>query len=45
MNKELIRVEDLRKYFSIKMGFMKYNYVQAVEDANFSIRKGRPWAS
>lgn len=40
MNKELIRVEDLRKYFSIKMGFMKYNYVQAVEDANFSIRKG-----
>lgn len=40
MNKELIRVEDLRKYFSIKMGFMKYNYVQAVEDANFSIRRG-----
>ena len=40
MNKELIRIEDLRKYFSIKMGFMKYNYVQAVEDANFSIRKG-----
>lgn len=40
MNRELIRVEDLRKYFSIKMGFMKYNYVQAVEDANFSIRQG-----
>ncbi len=40
MNKELIRVEDLRKYFSIKMGFMKHNYVQAVEDANFSIRRG-----
>lgn len=40
MNNELIRVENLRKYFSIKMGFMKYNYVQAVEDANFSIHKG-----
>ena len=36
----LIRVENLRKYFPIKMGFMNYNYVQAVEDANFFIRKG-----
>ncbi len=40
MNKELLRVEDLRKYFDIKMGLMKNNYVQAVEDANFSIRQG-----
>ncbi|MGI6763996.1 MAG: ABC transporter ATP-binding protein [Anaerovoracaceae bacterium] len=39
-NNDLIRVENLRKYFSIKMGFMKYHYVQAVEDANFSIKKG-----
>ncbi|MGI6727305.1 MAG: ABC transporter ATP-binding protein [Anaerovoracaceae bacterium] len=36
----LIRVENLRKYFPVKMGFMKYKYVQAVEDANFYIRKG-----
>ncbi|MDD2216441.1 MAG: ABC transporter ATP-binding protein [Eubacteriales bacterium] len=36
----LIQVENLRKYFPIKMGFMKYNYVQAVEDVNFFIRKG-----
>lgn len=40
MNNELIRVENLKKYFQIKMGFMKYNYVQAVEEASFSIKKG-----
>jgi oligopeptide transport system ATP-binding protein len=40
MGNELIRVENLKKYFSIKMGFMKYNHVQAVEEVNFSIRKG-----
>jgi len=40
MKSELIRAENLRKYFPIKMGFMKYNYVRAVEEANFSIRKG-----
>ncbi len=40
MNNQLIRVENLKKYFPIKMGFMKYLYVQAVEDANFAIRKG-----
>lgn len=40
MNNELLRVENLKKYFPIKMGFMKYNYVQAVESVNFSINKG-----
>jgi oligopeptide transport system ATP-binding protein len=40
MNKELVRVENLKKYFPIKMGFMKQNYVQAVESANFHIMKG-----
>lgn len=40
MNNELIRVENLKKYFPIKMGFMKYHYVQAVESANFHIKKG-----
>lgn len=36
----LIQVEHLKKYFPIKMGFMKYNYVQAVEDINLYIKKG-----
>jgi oligopeptide transport system ATP-binding protein len=40
VNKELVRVENLKKYFPIKMGFMKYNYVRAVEDASFYIMKG-----
>lgn len=38
--KELLRIENLKKYFPIKMGFMQYKYVQAVEDASFSIRRG-----
>ncbi|NCB41534.1 MAG: ABC transporter ATP-binding protein [Clostridia bacterium] len=36
----LIRVEHLKKYFPIKMGFMKHNNVQAVEDINLYIEKG-----
>lgn len=36
----LIQVENLKKYFPIKMGIMKYKYVQAVESANFFIKKG-----
>lgn len=40
MSNELIRVEGLKKYFAVKAGFMKYNYVQAVEKANFFIEKG-----
>ncbi len=36
----LIRVEHLKKYFPIKMGFMQYNYVQAVEDINLYIKHG-----
>ena len=38
--KKLVEVENLRKYFPVKSGFMKKNYVQAVEDASFSIYKG-----
>lgn len=38
--KELLRIENLKKYFPIKMGLMQYKYVQAVEDASFSIRRG-----
>lgn len=40
MSNELLRVENLKKYFPVKAGFMKYNYVQAVEKANFFIEKG-----
>ncbi len=40
MSNELLRVENLKKYFPVKTGFMKYNYVQAVEKANFYIEKG-----
>lgn len=37
---ELVRVEHLKKYFPVKMGFMSYKNIQAVEDVSFSIRKG-----
>lgn len=36
----LLQVENLRKYFPIKMGFMRTKYVHAVEKANFSIKRG-----
>jgi len=36
----LIQVEHLKKYFPIKMGFMKHNDVQAVEDISLYIKKG-----
>lgn len=36
----LVRVENLRKYFPVKTGFMSYKYIQAVEDASFSIQRG-----
>ncbi|MDO4552938.1 MAG: ABC transporter ATP-binding protein [Bacillota bacterium] len=36
----LIRVEHLKKYFPVKTGAMQKKYVQAVEDADFFIRKG-----
>ncbi|HML38373.1 MAG TPA: ABC transporter ATP-binding protein [Bacillota bacterium] len=36
----LVRVENLKKYFPIKEGFMKVKNVQAVEDVSFSIREG-----
>jgi oligopeptide transport system ATP-binding protein len=36
----LIQIENLKKYFSIKTGFMQYKHVQAVEDVSFFIEKG-----
>lgn len=39
-NDILIEVKNLKKYFPVKAGFMKYKYVQAVEDISFSIKKG-----
>ncbi len=38
--KKLLEVENLKKYFAVKTGGFKKNYVQAVESANFSIYKG-----
>ncbi len=40
LDRDLIRVDHLKKYFPIKTGFMRYNYVQAVEDINLNIRQG-----
>ncbi len=36
----LVRIENLKKYFPIKEGFLKVKNVQAVEDVSFSIREG-----
>lgn len=36
----LIRIENLKKYFPVKEGFLKVKNVQAVEDVSFSIREG-----
>lgn len=38
--KKLVEVEKLRKYFPVKAGFMKINYVQAVQDVTLDIYKG-----
>ena len=38
--KKLVEVEKLRKYFPVKAGFMKTNYVQAVQDVSLYIYKG-----
>jgi oligopeptide transport system ATP-binding protein len=37
---DLIVIKNLKKYFPIKTGFLKYKYVQAVEDVSFSIKRG-----
>jgi len=37
---ELLRVEHLKKYFPVKIGLLKQNYVQAVEDVNLFINRG-----
>lgn len=36
----LVRIENLKKYFPVKEGFLKVKNVQAVEDVSFSIREG-----
>ena len=38
--KKLVEVEKLRKYFPIKAGFLKTNYVQAVQDVSLYIYEG-----
>jgi oligopeptide transport system ATP-binding protein len=39
-NNNLIEITNLKKYFPIKIGFLKKSNVQAVEDVSFAIRKG-----
>ena len=36
----LLEVKNLKKYFPVKTGFMKKNFVKAVDDVSFFIRKG-----
>ncbi len=36
----LLEVKNLKKYFPIKAGWMKTNYVKAVDDVSFFIRRG-----
>ena len=36
----LIEMNNLKKYFPVKTGFMKMNYVKAVDDVSFYIEKG-----
>ena len=38
--KKLVEVEKLRKYFPVNAGFMKTNYVQAVQDVSLHIYEG-----
>lgn len=42
MNEYLLEVQNLKKYFPIRAGLMKktVGYVKAVDDVNFSLRKG-----
>jgi oligopeptide/dipeptide ABC transporter ATP-binding protein len=39
-NEVLLTVSHLKKYFPVKGGFFKTNYVKAVDDISFSINKG-----
>ncbi len=38
--KNLIEIKNLKKYFPVKTGFNKYNYVKAVDDVSFFVKKG-----
>lgn len=40
VNEPLVHVENLKKYFRIKAGFMDYRYLKAVDDVSFHIQKG-----
>lgn len=45
MNKDLLRVENLKKYFPVTSGFLKRSTVQlkAVDGVNLSIKAGETW--
>ena len=38
--KKLLEVEHLRKYFTVKSGMLKKDYIHAVEDVSFTIYEG-----
>ena len=46
MDKELIRVENLKKYYDIKGGIITHtvSQIQAVDGIDFSIKKGETLA-
>ena len=39
-NDNLIEIVGLKKYFPVKEGFLKTNYVKAVDDVSLHIKKG-----
>jgi oligopeptide transport system ATP-binding protein len=39
-NEPLIYIENLKKYFPVKAGFMDRRYIKAVDDVSFHIKKG-----
>jgi oligopeptide/dipeptide ABC transporter ATP-binding protein len=45
MNKTLLRVENLKKYFPVTSGFLKRStvYLKAVDGVNLSIKTGETW--
>ncbi|CAB1083900.1 hypothetical protein JY97_05420 [Alkalispirochaeta odontotermitis] len=45
MNKTLLRVENLKKYFAVTSGFLKRStlHVKAVDGVNLSIETGQTW--
>ena len=41
-SKKLLEIENLRKYFPVKAGLFRKDYVQAVQDVSLHIFEGEP---